>query len=150
MDQSVSEFFTKYEIANGASDISAVGSLYGESFLFAGPNGAQTVRREDFLKVIPRMKAHFESIGLTGTHLCWLEVKELDARYVLVKATWEIAVKGAKGGVRSMKVLASYVLQRVDGRLFIVFQLDHQDLETVVKSQGIADVPPARDSPVSI
>jgi len=65
MDQRIKEFFLKYEKANSSSDVSAIGALYADTFMFGGTNGVQAVKREDFLKVVPKMKAHFSSMGLS-------------------------------------------------------------------------------------
>jgi hypothetical protein len=62
MDQCVKEFFLQYERANSSSDISAIGGLYADSFMFGGPHGLQAVKKENFLKILPKMKAHFSSM----------------------------------------------------------------------------------------
>jgi hypothetical protein len=67
MDELVKAFFETYEKANSTSDFAAIADLYAETFLFAGRDAAQSVRKVDFLKVIPRMRDHFASLGLTGS-----------------------------------------------------------------------------------
>src|SRR4051812_37747884 len=73
MDQRVKQFFLKYEKANSSSDIYGIGGLYADTFMFGGPNGVQAVKKEDFLKVVPKMKAHFSSMGLSETQLQTVE-----------------------------------------------------------------------------
>lgn len=133
MDQLVYAFCEAYERANGASDFAAIGDLYAETFLFAGPHSAQPVRREDFLKVIPSRKAQFVTLGLADTRLASVEASELDSRYFLARVRWGMTLRIANGGAKNLDVFASYILQRGDGdKLSIVFQLDHQDLASVI------------------
>ena len=63
--------------------VAFIGSLYADAFMFAGPNGARTVRKEDFLKVVPKMKAYFASIGLSETCLHSVETVAVDSKYLL-------------------------------------------------------------------
>ena len=64
MDQRVKEFFLRYEGANSSSDVTEISALYAETFMFGGPAGVQAVKKEDFLKVVPKRKTYFLSMGL--------------------------------------------------------------------------------------
>ena len=133
MNQQVREFFVKYEKANSTSDLSGIGSLYAETFMFAGPNGTQAVRKEDFLKVVPKMKAHYASMGISQTELHSMEMSTLNSKYVLATVVWRIKFRDSPEK-RYVDASATYVLVRGEGdALCIVFQLDHQDLASVVK-----------------
>jgi hypothetical protein len=133
MDQLVRAFCEAYEKANSTSDFVAMGDLYAETFLFSGPDAVRSVRREDFLKVIPRMKARFAALGLTSTRLLSVEATNLDSRHVLARVGWTMTLRTASGAVKTFDAFATYILRRGDHeRLSIVFQLDHQDLATVL------------------
>jgi hypothetical protein len=135
MDQPVKEFFLQYERANSSSDVSAIGDLYADTFLFGGPNGVQAVKKEDFLKVIPKMKSHFSSMGLSETQLQTVEANPLDSKYLLAKVVWGMNFRNSSGS-KHLEALATYVLVRGRGdALSIVFQIDHQDLASVIKEQ---------------
>lgn len=136
MDELVKAFFETYEKANSTSDFAAIGDLYAETFLFAGKDSAQSVKRVDFLKVIPRMKAHFASLGLTGSRLSSVETTHLGTRYALAKVGWVMTLQTANGGVKDFDAFATYVLQRGEhDKLSILFQLDHQDLAAMVNQE---------------
>jgi ketosteroid isomerase-like protein len=140
MDQLVQAFCEAFEDANSRSDVAAIGGLYAETFLFAGPHGAQAVKKEDFLKVIPRMKAHFASLGLSGTHLASVEASNLDPRYALAKVRWTMTLDRRTSVPRNFDVFATYLLMRGDeGQLSIVLQLDHQDLAAVIDAERKAE-----------
>src|SRR5581483_11536776 len=111
MDQRVKEFFLKYEQANFRSDLDGIGSLYADTFMFGGPNGVQAVKKEDFLKVVPKMKAHFSSMGLSGTELQSVEASALDSKYILATVVWKMNLTAAFAS-RQLKAPASYVLVR--------------------------------------
>jgi len=127
MDQRVKEFFLQYQRANSSTDVSAVGELYADTFMFGGPNGVQTV--------IPKMKAHFSSIGLFETQLQSVETSPISSKYLLAKATWRMTIRNSSGH-KHVDTFATYILLRgQDDVLSIVFQIDHQDLASVLKDQ---------------
>ena len=133
MSQQARQFFETFAAANTSSDLSLLGSLYADNFLFAGPKGAQPVKKEDFLKVLPKMKAHYASLGVFETVLHSVEATALDARYLLAKVSWKIGLNGPSGA-RQVDANATYVLMRSeDDSLSIVFQLDHQDLKSAIE-----------------
>jgi hypothetical protein len=132
MDPLVQAFFKSYEVANSSSDLAAIGDLYAETFLFAGPSAVCSVRREDFLKAVPKMKTQITSLGLTESRLSSVEAANLDSRYVLAKVQWTMTLRTAEGLLNQLEAFATYVLQRCDGKLSIIFQVDHQDLAAVI------------------
>jgi len=140
MDELVKAFFETYEKANSTSDFAAIADLHAETFLFAAQDSAQAVRKADFLKVIPRTKEHFASLGLTGTRFSSVETTHLGHRYALAKVKWAMTLRTAKGGVKDFDAFATYVLQRGDhDNLSILLQLDHQDLAGVVSQERNGD-----------
>ena len=135
MDQQVKAFLETYAKANSSSDVSVIGSLYADVFMFAGPNGARAVRKEDLLKVVPKMKAYFASIGLSETHLHSIETVAVDSKYLLAKAGWKMTVIDQNGDCRQLDAFATYVLERKHAdTLSIVMQIDHQDLATLIRN----------------
>jgi ketosteroid isomerase-like protein len=139
MDQLVRAFFERYERANSSSDLSAIASLYADTFLFGGPNGVQAVKKQDFLKVVPRMKAHFASLGLSATELQSLEASALDSRYLLAEVGWRMILQNISGRSMHFDASATYILERTGAdSISIVFQIDHQDLATVIRNQQTA------------
>jgi ketosteroid isomerase-like protein len=135
MEQRVKEFFLEYEKANSYSDVSAIGNLYADTFMFAGPNGVQAVKNADFLKAVPKMKMHFSSRGLSETKLQSVEAKPLDSKYLLATVVWRMKISNSSGR-KDVDASATYVLVRGQGdALSIVLQIDHQDLASVIQGQ---------------
>ncbi len=135
MDQAIKHFFEQYEKANASSDLAMIGTLYADTFMFGGAKGVQAVEKEDFLKVLPKMKAHFASMGLSETQLQSVNASAIDAKYFLARTVWKITVRDSRGGVKQVDAFATYVLEHKEGTLCIVFQIDHQDLAAVIKGQ---------------
>jgi len=48
----VKAFFEDYEKGSNTPAPELIASQYGDSFMFAGPQGVQAVRKEDFLKAL--------------------------------------------------------------------------------------------------
>ena len=136
MDQLVKDFLERFERANACSDWAAIGKLYADTFMFGGVKGVQVVRKDDFLKLVPKRKAHFVSLGLSETQLQTVAASAIDTKYVLAKATWKMTVRHLTGVRKQVDTFATYVLERQEvGSLSIVFQIDHQDLATLIGSQ---------------
>jgi len=137
MEQLVQSFLKRYEKADAYLDVEAIGKLYADTFMFGGSKGVQVVRKEDFLKIVPKMKAHFASLGLSETQLQAVEASAIDAKYLLAKAAWKMTVRHLAGDRRQVDAFSTYILERKqEGTLSIVFHIDHQDLTTLVGGQS--------------
>jgi len=135
VQEQVWEFFLRYKNGNSSCDVVTIGDLYADLFMFGKPDGVQTVRKVDFLKVIPRMKAHFASLGVADTRLETVDVSTLDSKYLLATVGWAITLENAIGS-KQVQASATYILMRgVGDTLTIVFQIDHQDLAGVIRAQ---------------
>ena len=135
MKERVTDFFVNYEKANSDSDVVAIGSLYADTFMFAGPNGVQAVKKDDFLKILPKMKARFSSMGVAGTKLHSVETSDLNSKYLLARVVWTISLQHAFQSA-PLEISATYILARgVEDTLSIILQIDHQDLATAIKAK---------------
>jgi ketosteroid isomerase-like protein len=138
----VRNFFEDFEKASNALDLELLGSQYSDSFLFASPQGAQPVKKDDFLKVLPKRKEFFRTIGLISSRITALEETRLDENYVMVKAHWNMQFEKNPEQSITDETIATYVLFQHESILKIVFQLDHQDLTKRVQELGLL---PAKD-----
>ncbi len=137
VSNAIREFFTMYAKATNSLDLLFFASAYAETFMFAGPGGVQAVRREDFLKVVPRRKALFEAVGLVASLVSDLQETTLDDRHILVRTRWSLRFE--KEGMEPIAddTAATYILRRHEGSLQIVFQIDHQDLTKRAQELGL-------------
>jgi hypothetical protein len=133
----VKSFFTRYEAANAVFDVEQIAACYAEVFMFGGPAGVQCVKKEDFLKVLPRRKEFFRSRGLASSRIESLDVSALDSKYTMVRVIWKMRFDRSAGEPVYSQNSASYVLSQVDDRFQIVFQIDHQDLTKRLQELGL-------------
>jgi Domain of unknown function (DUF4440) len=137
LNAEVAQFFAGYEKANSQFDPEKIGGFYADHFMFAGPNGAQPVQKEGFVKVLPKRKEFFRSVGLASSSVQTIEPSRLDAKYVLAKVEWKMRFEGGASGPLESRAFATYVMAREGDSFRIIFQVDHQDLMKEVERLGI-------------
>lgn len=130
-------FFEGFEKASNILDLELLGLQYSDSFMFASPQGAQPVKKDDFLKVLPKRKGFFKTIGLISSKITALEETQLDENYIMVKAHWNMYFEKNSGESITDEISTTYVLFQQEKILKIVFQLDHQDLTKRVQELGL-------------
>ena|SRR5215469_1220773 len=77
----VKSFFTDYETANAIFDVEQIAACYADVCMFGGTESVRCVKKEDFLKVLPRRKEFFRSRGLVSSNIDSLEASTLDSKY---------------------------------------------------------------------
>ena len=133
----VKSFFARYEAANAIFDMDQIADCYAEVFMFGGLDGVQCVKKEDFLKVLPRRKEFFRSRGLVSSNIDSLAASSLDSKYTLVKVVWNMRFDRGAGEPIYNQNTASYILSTTNDSFQIVFQIDHQDLTKRVQKLGL-------------
>jgi len=129
----VEEFFRRYEQANNDFDVQSMAKLYADTFMFGNQQGVQAVRKEDFVKVLPRRKDFMKAAGLLSSRVDSLEASTLDSKYALVKTVWNMRFRTNQDDEIVRITSATYVLSTTADSFEIVFQLDHQDLMKIVE-----------------
>jgi hypothetical protein len=127
------EFFRLYEQANRDFDVQLIAKLYADTFMFGNPQGVQAVKKEDFVKVLPRRKEFMKTAGLLSSRVDSVQASTLDSKYVLVKTVWNMSFRGTNANEVALKISATYVLSNIGESFEIVLQLDHQDLMKIVE-----------------
>jgi hypothetical protein len=140
VSDTIRKFFEDYERGINASDPELIASRYSDSFMFAGPQGMQSVKKEDFLKVLPKRQEFFKTIRLTSSTIKSVEETRLDENYIMVKSYWNLRFEKESEQPIVNEISATYILFRQESLLHIVFQLDHQDLMDRVKDLGLLAV----------
>jgi len=137
LNAAIREFFDGYEKANGDFDVQRIAACYADVFMFGGPGGVQVVKRDDFVRVLPRRKEFFRSIGLVSSTIDSLYGSNLDSKYVLVKVVWRMRFQRTATEPIYSENSATYLLSAKDNRFEIVFQIDHQDLARKAQELGL-------------
>jgi hypothetical protein len=128
MTSFVSSFFATFERSISESDVSTVATLYADVFTFGGPRGVQTVKKDDFLKLLPKRKEYFASMGLGKSTVASIDEIPLDAKYILARVVWQMTLKISSEVSKQFETRATYILEIKNDTPVIVMQLDHQDL----------------------
>ena len=129
----VEEFFRRYEQANNDFDVPLIANLYADTFMFGNAQGVQSVKKEEFVKVLPRRKDFMRTAGLVSSRVDSVEASTLDSKYIMVKTFWNMRFRTDKGDEVARKTSATYILSSSGDSFEIVFQLDHQDLMKIVQ-----------------
>ena len=137
VSKDVKMFFDGYEKSGNTPDSEPITSYYDDTFMFAGPQGVQSVKKEDFLKALPKRDGFFKAAGLKGSRIQSLEETRLDDNYLMVKVYWEMRFEKNAGDPVDVDLVTTYMLYQQDAELRIVFQLDHQDFMKIVGELGL-------------
>jgi hypothetical protein len=103
------------------------------TFMFGNPQGVQAVKKEEFIKVLPRRKDYMKTAGLISSRVDSAEASTLDSKYILVRTVWNMRFRTNNGNEVACKTSATYILSSSVDSFEIVFQLDHQDLMKIVQ-----------------
>ena len=133
----VQNFFDGFEESSNTLNLEMLGSQYCDSFMFAGPAGAIPIKKDDFLKILPKRYDFFKKIGLVSSKMIALETTQLDKNYFLVRVNWEMRFEKIGEQPILEIISATYVLIQRENKLQIIFQLDHQDLMERIKELGL-------------
>ena len=133
----VKMFFDAYEENSNTPGPEHIASQYGDTFMFAGPQGVQSVKKEDFLRVLPKREGFFKAAGLIDSRIQSLEEIRLDDHYVMVKVFWAMSFEKRTGEPIEVDLATTYMLYQGDAEFQIVFQLDHQDFMKKVGELGL-------------
>ncbi len=135
--EAVRTLFAAYASAADSTDPTFFATAYAETFMFAGPATVQAVKRDDFLKVVPKRRAFFAALGLAATEVSGIDESPLDEQHLLVRVRWTFRFERNPAPPIVEPGAATYVLRRQDSQLQIVFQLDHQDLTRRAQELGL-------------
>ena len=138
MSTSIREFFKAYARATGSPDTAFLESAYAETFMFAGPGAVRAVKRDDFLKVVPKRSALFRAAGQVGSDVTRVDETRLDDLHTTARVHWALRFDRDGAPAIVAEVETTYVLRRHADSWQIIFQLDHQDLSRRVQELGIA------------
>jgi hypothetical protein len=130
----VDEFFAQFEAAGATAEAESVGPLFAPYFLSADPSGTTPVPREALLAALPHRAGMFAAVGLGPARLTGAEQTDLDDAYVLVKTSWAMDPLEPGSGA-GLELRSTFVLRREDGRLTVVFYLNHQDVAALLRAR---------------
>lgn len=136
--QSVERFFQSYAAEINSGNAPELVAHFADSFLVAGPQGAQPVRSADFGVALPKRQKFFADLGCRSTELASVEVVPLDSRYALARTRWKMTFAPGEGDPQHVVADSDYIVDTGIDPWKIVFYLANQDLMEILKERGIA------------
>ena len=133
----IRQFIERFAQLSASGTPEAMAAQFGETFLAAGPQGAQCVRKEDFARMLPKRKNLFDQAGLQKTELVAIEDSMLDARYAFVKTRWRFQFECKGQDSIGVVVNSTYIVDCGADPWQIVLYLAHQDIFSVLRERGI-------------
>jgi hypothetical protein len=136
LSASVEVFFRRFELNNNKNDFSAAVSQFADTFMAAGPQGAQCVRASDFALALPKRKQLFESFGCHSMQLIRVDAHSLGERYSMAYTRWKMNF--AKGDLSTDPVFvdSTFIVETTEQQSRIVLYLAHQDVTAILKERG--------------
>lgn len=135
-DNAITRFFRQFERNSDSGEISSLAHQFADTFMVAGPQGAQCVRAADFALALPRRKQFFDSLGCRSTSLVSVEEHQLDSRFVTARTRWRWVFLQS-GEEKEALADSTFIVDTSAQNLKIVFYLAHQDTMIMLKEQGI-------------
>lgn len=93
-NEALNTFIESFAHHSAIRNYPALVEHFAETFLAAGPAGAQCVRAADFARALPRRTELFESLGCEPAKLIGIHPSPIDDRYALVRTTWRFTLRG--------------------------------------------------------
>ena len=136
-DGAITRFFRDFERRTASTDAAAQAAQFADTFLAAGPQGAQCVRAVDFALALPKRKALFDKLGCRSTELASLEEIFLDARYTLVRTRWRMKFEQPDRDPQDLLVSSVFIVDTGGLEFKILLYLANQDIMSVLKDRGM-------------
>jgi hypothetical protein len=135
-DDTIRQFFEKFEQSNAAGDAPAVAELFAPTFMSAGADGARVVTSTDLLAAIPRRKQMLGQIGWQSTALVALHETKLDDDYSAVNTEWRWRFARSGEVAHDITLPSTFIVHRPKNRApTIVFYLTG-DIMGVLRQRG--------------
>jgi len=133
----IKEFFDLYARSRSAQDIDLIVSQYPDSFMTAGPSGAQVAQKAAVLGTFPKGQEFLKSLGHESTEVLSLSETRIDEHYLLVRALFVWRFRRAPMPAREAKVDSTFILYIDEGSPQIVFQHEHETFQQVLRASGV-------------
>ena len=138
----VARFLALFAQETAEDNIPALVSHFADTFLFAGPSGAQPVRASDFAAALPKRKALFDSLGSQPSELIAIHESPLDSRYVLARTTWRFTFLRGNSPAQHLENDSTFLIDTglpatPESDFKILAYLTHRDIMQLLRDHGI-------------
>lgn len=134
---SVTVFIESYAQHSAAGNFPALVAQFAETFLVAGPSGAQCVRADDFARVLPRRVELFDSLGCQSAELIETRETWLDARYAIARTMWRFTFRRADEAMEIVDSESIFMIDAGCDPYRILLYLTPRDILETLRQHGI-------------
>jgi len=131
------QFIESFAHHSATRDFTASAARFAESFLVAGPAGAQCVRAADFARALPHRADLFDSLGRQSTELIDVQDFRLDDRYAIARTTWRFTFRRPNNAVEKVDSESVFVVDTGSDPYRILMYLNPNDLMETLRQRGI-------------
>lgn len=140
MDQkqsALTRFIESYARSTASRDIPAIVAHFAETFLVAGPAGAQCVRSADFARVLPRRTELFDSLGCQPAELLSMQHSWLDDSHASVRTTWHFTFLRPEHATETVDSESIFLIDTGTDPHRILLYLTPRDIMDTLRERGI-------------
>ena len=135
MDPAIKKLFAEYEAAFAALDVKKQVGYFADTFISAGPGGAITRNKAEFLKMADNAAAFYRSVGQTSARILRIEEVPISSEYSMVKTHWGVTFK--KTGDRLIEFDVTYFVMKTGPEPRIIMFVAHQDEQKAMEDLGL-------------
>lgn len=135
LSAAIEKLFNAYAVAFDKLDFENQAQYFANAFIMAGPKGAVSCNKQEFLQNAQQAVAFYKSVGQKGAKMMSISQMDISKEYALVKTHW--AVYFEKTGDTPIEFDMSYIVHTALPEPQIILALAHEDEAEAMKKLGL-------------
>ncbi len=131
----VERFFQNYEETVVHNRFEKTVEYFADTFILAGPKGAESMNRSEFLELSRQAVQFYKNVGRTSAIILSMNETLITNEYSLVKTHWGLTFE--KTGSKVIESDITFLVQKTGSEIKILTFIDHQDDEEVYRQLGL-------------
>jgi ketosteroid isomerase-like protein len=131
----IKQLFTDYARAFDKLDFNTQARFFADTFMMAGPAGAVSKNKAEFLRKADKAATFYKSVGQTSARLLSMDEKPISPDYVIVKTHWGVTFQ--KTGNNPVEFDVSYIVHKKHGGPEIILAISHEDEQKAMQKLGL-------------
>lgn len=131
----IEKLFNEYAAAFDKLDFEKQAQYFSNAFIMAGPKGAVSCNKQEFLQNAQQAVAFYKSVGQQGAKMMSITQTDISNEYALVKTHW--VVRFEKTGDTPIEFDMSYIVHTALPQPEIILALAHEDEAEAMKKLGL-------------
>jgi hypothetical protein len=135
-DAALTRFIHSFAHHTATRNLPAIVEHFADTFLAAGPTGANCVRAANFALALPRRADLFASLGCEPAELIHVQPFPIDDRYALVRTTWRFTFRRNTGETDSVDSVSLFLVDTDGDAIRILAYISPQDILETIRRRG--------------